>query len=116
MSFPKDSSKLKLFVATLACLETAQTAMIYYDALEGYAIDFGSVEAFDNIHLAWLDIPFTTSISEFSSLSVICWLIFQYPVTLFVQSFFAWRIYNLSKNYFIVALVGSVSSSKYTIG
>ncbi len=63
MSFPKDSTQLKAFVGVLAFVETAQTAMICYDALEGYAINLGSLAAFDDVHLAWMDIPITTSIS-----------------------------------------------------
>ncbi|KAF8871596.1 hypothetical protein CPB85DRAFT_1461738 [Mucidula mucida] len=92
MSFPKDSTQLKAFVGVLAFVETAQTAMICYDALEGYAINLGSLAAFDDVHLAWMDIPITTSI-----------------ISLLVQSFFAWRIFKLSKNWYIVILVEMVA-------
>ncbi|KAF8908728.1 hypothetical protein CPB85DRAFT_1309253 [Mucidula mucida] len=52
MSFPKDSPTLKAFVAVLTLLQTAQTGMMWYDALAGYALDFGSPAALDDVHVA----------------------------------------------------------------
>ncbi|KAF9031557.1 hypothetical protein BDZ89DRAFT_984671 [Hymenopellis radicata] len=88
MTFPKDSFRLKVLVAVIGILQSAQSSMVCYDALEGFAINFGSFSALDSVHMAWFDIPFLTSI-----------------IALIVQSFFAWRIYKLSENWILVAVV-----------
>ncbi len=64
MSFPKDSFRLKGLVAVIGVLQSAQSSMVCYDALEGFAVNFGSFDALDNVHMAWFDIPFLTSISK----------------------------------------------------
>ncbi|KAF8908727.1 hypothetical protein CPB85DRAFT_1309252 [Mucidula mucida] len=79
-------------VAVIGVLQSAQSSMVCYDALEGFAVNFGSFDALDNVHMAWFDIPFLTSI-----------------IALIVQSFFAWRIYKLSENWILVSVVETVA-------
>ncbi|KIY49129.1 hypothetical protein FISHEDRAFT_72938 [Fistulina hepatica ATCC 64428] len=92
MSFPRDPRFLKLFTAVLFCLETTQTALIMYDALESFALDFGSVDQLNKVHSAWMNIPIMTGI-----------------VSSLVHSFFCWRIYTLSKNLISIAVVMTFS-------
>ncbi|KIY69461.1 hypothetical protein CYLTODRAFT_372585 [Cylindrobasidium torrendii FP15055 ss-10] len=92
MSFPRDSWRLKGLVIILLILESIQSALVFYDALEAFALHFGSFDAFNHVHMAFLDIPILTSI-----------------ISCIVQSFFAMRIYKLSKNWFAVILVELVA-------
>ncbi|KIY46446.1 hypothetical protein FISHEDRAFT_75636 [Fistulina hepatica ATCC 64428] len=92
MSFPRDPRFLKAFVGTLFCLETAQTALIMYDALKAFALVFGDVTQLNKVHSAWMNIPIMTGV-----------------VSSLVHLFFCWRIYSLSKNWISIGVIMAFS-------
>ncbi|KIY52848.1 hypothetical protein FISHEDRAFT_69317 [Fistulina hepatica ATCC 64428] len=97
MSFPRDPRFLKLFAGVLFCLETAQTALIIYDALESFTLAFGDVDELNKVHSAWMNIPIMTGV-----------------VSSLVHIFFCWRIYSLSKNWISIAVVMTFSLCQLT--
>ncbi len=66
ISFPKDRLFTKCLVSVIYILETAQTAMLGYDAFEMLAKGFRSVDALDSLQNEWLTVPIFTGVCEFA--------------------------------------------------
>ncbi|RDX56527.1 hypothetical protein OH76DRAFT_1477132 [Lentinus brumalis] len=88
LSFPADSKYLKAFIYGLFIVECVQVVMATRDAYAVFGAGWGDVAALDNTHWLWFDIPVMSGLVSAS-----------------VQSYFAWRIYILSKSPYLGVFV-----------
>ncbi|KAJ7473648.1 hypothetical protein B0H11DRAFT_2036734 [Mycena galericulata] len=90
-AFPNDRPFTKCLVYTVYTLLLVQVIMTCIDDFNIFAIDFGDFATLTKMHLAWFTVPVITSI-----------------VSLIVQSFYAFRLYNFSESWIIpVSIVGA---------
>ncbi|KAJ7626055.1 hypothetical protein FB45DRAFT_1060588 [Roridomyces roridus] len=87
-AFPADRRIIKALVYTVYVFELVQTVLLTHDAFEIFAKGFGDVSALDRVHFDWYTAPLTTGIVAFIG-----------------QAFYAYRIYVVSKSYWIPILI-----------
>ncbi|KAJ7463926.1 hypothetical protein FB451DRAFT_1491954 [Mycena latifolia] len=91
-AFPKDRLSTKLLVYSIYTIELVGTILQTHDAFETFGYGFGNFLAATTIKLGWLDIPVISGLVAFIG-----------------QSFYAYRVYVLSKSWIIPALIMIVS-------
>ncbi|KAJ7776066.1 hypothetical protein DFH07DRAFT_951975 [Mycena maculata] len=87
-AFPNDRRFTKCLVYTVYTLLLVQVIMTCIDDFNIFAIDFGDFVTLTKMHLAWFTVPVITSI-----------------VSLIVQSFYAFRLYNFCQSWIIPILI-----------
>ncbi|KAJ6580134.1 hypothetical protein DFH09DRAFT_325254 [Mycena vulgaris] len=91
-AFPNDRLHTKCLVYILFSFGVVQTILITQDAFATFGYGFGDVSAVTQLRLAWLTIPIMGGLVAFIG-----------------QSFYAYRIYMLSKSWFIPAFIVTLS-------
>ncbi|KAJ6580130.1 hypothetical protein DFH09DRAFT_1360703 [Mycena vulgaris] len=91
-AFPNDRLATKCLVYVLFTLDVVETILITHDAFATFGYGFGDVSAVTQPRLAWLTIPIMGGLVAFIG-----------------QSFYAYRIYGLSKSWFIPVFIGILS-------
>ncbi|KAJ6580110.1 hypothetical protein DFH09DRAFT_1444531 [Mycena vulgaris] len=91
-AFPVDRPVTKCLVYILFTIDVVQTILITHDAFATFGYGFDDVSAVTKLRLDWLTIP-----------------IFGGLVAFIGQSFYAYRIYMLSKSWLIPVLIMSLS-------
>ncbi|KAJ7467551.1 hypothetical protein FB451DRAFT_1258836 [Mycena latifolia] len=91
-AFPNDRPFTKCLVYGVYVIELVDMILVTRDAFEAFGYGFGDVSALTKINLGWLDIPIMSGLVSFIA-----------------QSFYAYRIYVLSKSWFIPVLIVVVS-------
>ncbi|KAJ7626056.1 hypothetical protein FB45DRAFT_1060589 [Roridomyces roridus] len=91
-AFPEDRILIKLLVYAVYLVEIAQTALLTHDAFTIFATGFGDVSGLARVNFDWYTIPVTTGI-----------------VSSIGHAFYAYRIYLLSRSYWIPVLIIVVS-------
>ncbi|KAH8830955.1 hypothetical protein DL96DRAFT_985181 [Flagelloscypha sp. PMI_526] len=84
VGFPNDCVRMKSLVYGVFFLEMLQTSIQCYDKFELYGKEFGNIANLDKGRLSWFSIAILTSFTGG-----------------IVQAFLGWKIYSLSKNWFI---------------
>jgi len=92
MHFTKDHKGIKIFEWTLFLLETVFTIFTTIAAWNQFGKNWGDVQSLLLIDWSWEPLP---ALNGF--------------LATMVQSFYVWRIYNLTKNIFIALFIESVS-------
>ncbi|KAK0196000.1 hypothetical protein F5146DRAFT_1133456 [Armillaria mellea] len=100
LAFPKDRQFVKCLVYGIYIVEFVQMILVAYNAFAAFGYGFGDLEALAGIHFNWLSVPIMVAIGAFLG-----------------QSFYAYRIFILSKSQIVPALVicMSLASSVATI-
>ncbi|KAK0183642.1 hypothetical protein F5146DRAFT_1148914 [Armillaria mellea] len=88
LAFPNDRKFVKYLVYGIYILEFAQTILVAHDAFAVFGYGFGDLEALEGAHFNWLSVPIMVAIVAFLG-----------------QSFYAYRIFILSKSRIVPALV-----------
>ncbi|KAF7351558.1 hypothetical protein MSAN_01588300 [Mycena sanguinolenta] len=88
-AFPKDSAAAKVLVASVALLEIITTFTGARDAVRIFGISWGNPQILNDVGWGWLSVPVV--------------------VGAIGQIFFAWRIYIISRGFWIPALIVAVS-------
>ncbi|KAJ6528749.1 hypothetical protein DFH09DRAFT_157351 [Mycena vulgaris] len=91
-AFPIDRLIIKCLVYILFTIDVVQTILVTNDAFATFGYGFGDVSAITQLRLAWLTIPIIGGLVAFIG-----------------QSFYAYRIYVLSKSWLIPVLVMTLS-------
>ncbi|KAJ6580137.1 hypothetical protein DFH09DRAFT_1310081 [Mycena vulgaris] len=91
-AFPNDRLITKSLVYILFTIDFVQTILITHDAFATFGYGFGDVSAVTKLRLIWLTIPVMDGIVAFIG-----------------QSFYAYRIYGLSKSWFIPVFIVTLS-------
>ncbi|KAI0647281.1 hypothetical protein C8Q79DRAFT_1009394 [Trametes meyenii] len=97
LSFPEDPKRLKAFIYILFLLECIQIIMATHDAFEVLGAGWGNFAALNSPQWLWFDTPVMGGIISAS-----------------VQTFYAWRIYVLSKSPLLgifIAMVAAMQGS-----
>ncbi|KAJ7467581.1 hypothetical protein FB451DRAFT_1092766, partial [Mycena latifolia] len=97
-AFPNDRLPTKCLVYGVYAIELVETILITHDAFASFGYGFGSLAALTKIDFDWLDIPIMGGLVAFLG-----------------QSFYAYRIYVLSKSLFVPVLILIVSLTS-TVG
>ncbi|KZT10009.1 uncharacterized protein LAESUDRAFT_796739, partial [Laetiporus sulphureus 93-53] len=84
--FPRDRFAMKCFVYAVLAYEIVQTGLITADAFHNWVYGYGNIKALATFYNGWFSVP------------VMCGVL-----SAGVQSFFAWRIYMLSRAHVLVA-------------
>ncbi|ESK84783.1 hypothetical protein Moror_554 [Moniliophthora roreri MCA 2997] len=92
LAFPRDRSIPKGIVASVYVFELVQTILCTKDAFNNFGFGWGNMEAFDQVGLIWFSVPMMTGI-----------------VSCAVQLFFAWRIWIISRSFYIPIVIGVLS-------
>ncbi|KAJ7626097.1 hypothetical protein FB45DRAFT_796255 [Roridomyces roridus] len=87
-AFPEDRTAIKVLVYSAYMLEVVQTVLLTRDAFKNFATGFGDTATLRGVHWDWLTIPVMSGIVAFIG-----------------QSFYAYRIFSLSKSYWIPGLI-----------
>ncbi|KAJ6578127.1 hypothetical protein B0H19DRAFT_846325, partial [Mycena capillaripes] len=87
-AFPNERWTTKGLVYTIYCIELVQIIFSTLDAFVIFGSGFGEVSALAQIHFAWLTSPILTALVSF-----------------IVQSFYAYRLYILSRSRIIVPIL-----------
>lgn len=93
--FPSTTTKTKHFfekVYGLFCMEILQTCMLSSDSFHWLVDGWGHLDILENYYMSWFDVPIMVGI-----------------ISCTVHSFFAWRIYILSKSFILPAFIFTVS-------
>ncbi|TCD63025.1 hypothetical protein EIP91_006088 [Steccherinum ochraceum] len=100
LAFPSDRIYTKLLVFGIYLLELTQVILVTYDGSFVFAVQWGDFSRLGQLRLFWFSMPAMTGLVSFP-----------------VQLFYAWRLYNLSKNYWVTAIVvlTSVLQGGFTI-
>lgn len=64
LAFPNDPLRNKIMVYTVLVLEVLQAVIITRSAFHVFAVGYGNYSFFNNVELAWLDVPVITGIGE----------------------------------------------------
>ncbi|KAJ6499834.1 hypothetical protein DFH09DRAFT_1375978 [Mycena vulgaris] len=91
-AFPNDRLAIKCLVYILFTIDVVQTIFITHDAFATFGYEFSDVSAVTKIRFDWLTIPIIGGLVAFIG-----------------QSFYAYRIYLLSKSWFIPAFIVTLS-------
>ncbi|KAJ7880462.1 hypothetical protein B0H13DRAFT_1891800 [Mycena leptocephala] len=91
-AFPKDRLSTKCLVYSVYTLELVETIIITRDAFATFGYGFSDISALTKINSNWLTIPVMSGLVAFIG-----------------QSFYAYRVYVLSKSYFMPVLIVVVS-------
>ncbi|KAJ7467570.1 hypothetical protein FB451DRAFT_1401572 [Mycena latifolia] len=91
-AFPHDRLPTKCLVYGVYAIELVETILITHDAFASFGYGFGSLAALTRIDFDWLDIPIMSGLVAFLG-----------------QSFYAYRVYVLSKSLFVPVLILIVS-------
>ncbi|KAF8880085.1 hypothetical protein BD779DRAFT_1550380 [Infundibulicybe gibba] len=81
LAFPRDRLSIKCLVFGLYIVETLQTILITHDVFDSFGSGYGMLSALESTQLEWLGVPIISGI-----------------VSCTVQTFFAYRIFVLSKS------------------
>ncbi|KAH8105087.1 hypothetical protein BXZ70DRAFT_1004623 [Cristinia sonorae] len=92
ISFPKDHWRVKAVVALAYILEVVQTILSTHDAFRIFGIGWGNLEELDAVGLFWISIPILDSM-----------------ISVLSQMVYTWRIYNLSRNFWLVIVIPAIS-------
>jgi hypothetical protein len=114
LAFPNDRIGFKCLVYGLTLVETIQTVFMTHDAVMALGLGFGNPSALDDAHFSWLTIPLMSSIGPYFRRFMTITLICLFVVSAIVQCFFAWRIYILSKMWYVSVLIGVVRYSWFS--
>ncbi|KAH9921461.1 uncharacterized protein B0H18DRAFT_1021214 [Fomitopsis serialis] len=90
--FPKDRWPFKLMVYGILAFEWVHTGLVTSGCMDIYVYNYGNVESLVSLHNSWFAVP------------VMCAI-----VSVFVQMFFAWRIYKFSNSYLLAGGVATLS-------
>ncbi|KAF9255456.1 hypothetical protein L218DRAFT_937646 [Marasmius fiardii PR-910] len=91
-AFPNDRRGIQAMVYGLYVVETVQTVMVTWDAFQNFVFGFGQPAALEEVHLVWLDCCITDGIVAFVA-----------------QTFYAYRIYVLSKSKLLLGVIVSMA-------
>jgi len=91
-NFPNDRLFTKCLVFFIFALETTQTALTGADVHYWFIEGFGNIEQLRNSHYAPIDIPLMSSV-----------------ISLTIQTYFCYRIWTLSRNIWLCALISTTS-------
>ncbi|KAJ6580145.1 hypothetical protein DFH09DRAFT_1360715 [Mycena vulgaris] len=91
-AFPNDKLIAKCLVYILFTIDVAQTILITHDAFATFGYGFGDVSAVTKLSLSWITSPIVGGLVAFIG-----------------QSFYAYRIYVLSKSCFIPVFIVTLS-------
>ncbi|KAF7328669.1 hypothetical protein MSAN_02468500 [Mycena sanguinolenta] len=91
-AFPNDRKPIQCLVYTVYLLELVQTILITHDAFTNFGTGFGNTTTLQGVHFDWLTIPIMSGI-----------------VACIGQTFYAYRVYLLSKTCHIPVLIVTVS-------
>ncbi|KAJ6482578.1 hypothetical protein C8R45DRAFT_1001936 [Mycena sanguinolenta] len=91
-AFPNDRKPIQYLVYTVYLLELVQTIFITHDAFTNFGTGFGNTTTLRGVHFDWLTIPIMSGI--------VAWI---------GQTFYAYRVYLLSKAWPIPVLIEVVS-------
>ncbi|KAJ7604443.1 hypothetical protein DFH06DRAFT_314711 [Mycena polygramma] len=97
-AFPNDRLFNKCLVYTIYAIEFVQTMLMTDAAFSSFAYGFGDVSALDDVHFEWLTVPVMSGIVAFIG-----------------QSFYAYRLYKLSKSRWLPLLIVVISLTS-TVG
>ncbi|KAJ7660328.1 hypothetical protein DFH06DRAFT_1194373 [Mycena polygramma] len=92
LAFPKDHRVKKCLVYTVYAIELAQTILLVQDMFSTFAFGFGDLAYLANINLAWSISPMLSGVVAFIG-----------------QSFYAYRVFLLSKSRFVPVFIIVVS-------
>lgn len=87
-----NKAKTLLKVYGLFCMEILQTCMLSSDSFHWLVDGWGHLDILENYYMSWFDVPIMVGI-----------------ISCTVHSFFAWRIYILSKSFILPAFIFTVS-------
>lgn len=96
--FPKDQIGLKVFVWTVFVLETIFTIFTTIAAWDQFGLNWGEIQSHLIIDWSWEPLP---ALNGF--------------LAMMVQSFYVWRIYNLTRNIWVSLFIESVSLTQCTL-
>jgi len=88
LAFPNDPFRNKALVYTVLILEILQTVIITRSAFHVFGDGYGNFSFFNDVELAWLDVPVITGIIAFIA-----------------EGFYAYRIKVLSQSYWVAASI-----------
>ncbi|KAF7377406.1 hypothetical protein MSAN_00162200 [Mycena sanguinolenta] len=91
-AFPNDRKPIQYLVYTVYLLELVQTILMTHDAFTNFGTGFGNTNTLRGVHFDWLTIPIMSGI-----------------VACIGQTFYAYRVYLLSKAWYIPMLIVTVS-------
>ncbi|KAF9522254.1 hypothetical protein CPB83DRAFT_134639 [Crepidotus variabilis] len=89
----KDPLPIQAIVYSLCIFQAAQTFLLTQSAFNTFASGFGNVNLIHDMHHLWFSIPIMTS-----------------AITLFVQIFFAYRIFTISRRKLIPAVIALLAA------
>ncbi|KAF8142933.1 hypothetical protein K438DRAFT_1634528, partial [Mycena galopus ATCC 62051] len=92
-AFPNDRLSNKCLVYGVYIVELAQTILVTHDAFSNFGYGFGNLSALTNMHFDWLTVPIMSG----------------FAVACVGQSFYAYRVYILSKSKITPILIVAVS-------
>ncbi|KAG7449954.1 uncharacterized protein BT62DRAFT_928731 [Guyanagaster necrorhizus] len=92
LAFPKDRQSTKCLVYGIYIVEFVQTTLVTHDAFATFGYGFGDMEALTDMHFNWLTVPITSA-----------------AVACIGQTFYAYRIFMLSKSQIVPIFVTCVS-------
>ncbi|KAF9255457.1 hypothetical protein L218DRAFT_912323 [Marasmius fiardii PR-910] len=95
-AFPSDRRGIQAMVYGLYVVETVQTVMITWDAFQNFVFGFGQLAALEEVRLVWLDCCIIDGIVAFM-----------------VQTFYAYRIYVLSKLKLLLGIIVSMALTQF---
>ena len=110
-AFPDDKKVCQSLVYGIYALEIAQTIMITHDAFQNFVYGFGEMSALDDLQVLWFDTAIVDGIGECARLVDSPFFLNRLSTVAFmVQTYFAYRIYLLSRSKVIPCLALAVSS------
>ncbi|KAJ7256226.1 hypothetical protein B0H12DRAFT_519896 [Mycena haematopus] len=91
-AFPNDRMPIQCLVYSVYLLEVVQTILMTHDAFTNFGTGFGNISTLRDVHFDWLTVPIMSGI-----------------VACIGQTFYAYRVYILSKGWGIPVLIVVVS-------
>ncbi|KDR84620.1 hypothetical protein GALMADRAFT_133875 [Galerina marginata CBS 339.88] len=88
LAFPKDPARNKAFVYSVFILEILQTLIVSVSAFRVFASGYGDFNVYNEVDLAWLDVPVISGIVAFIA-----------------EAFYAYRISILAQSYWVCGIV-----------
>ncbi|PBK88482.1 hypothetical protein ARMGADRAFT_1167950 [Armillaria gallica] len=96
LAFPKDRRSIKYLVYGIYIVEFAQTILVSHEAFAMFGYGFGDLDALTEVHFNWLIVPIMTAVTASVG-----------------QSFYAYRIYILSRSRIVSAFVICASLTSF---
>ncbi|PBK88496.1 hypothetical protein ARMGADRAFT_1167961 [Armillaria gallica] len=96
LAFPKDRQFIKYLVYGIYIVEFVQTILVSHDAFAMFGYGFGDLDALTEVHFNWLIVPIMSAV-----------------IACVGQSFYAYRIYILSRSRIVPAFVICVSLTSF---